>query len=166
MTSWCLLGLGTPLRRDDGIGIRILKEIQKSAHEAIKGVDCIDGGTGGFSLLHLISQYEVVIVLDAVYYGGKPGQVHLFSEDEIKSVKEPCWSSTHGLDFLDVLRMAREIDTKPKTVYVIGIQPYTVSTGNSLSPVIEQQLTHILNTVLSMLQQIRTDHKNNQEGNS
>lgn len=159
MSKNCIIGLGNPLRRDDGIGIRLLQEIKQEHPEITQAFDCIDGGTGGFRLLHTIVHYKMVVLLDAVNFQGKPGEIRVFHEHDVQSTKGACWSSTHGIDMLDVVRMARELETKPDTVIFIGIQPKDISTGETLSLELENQIPMLKKTLLSSLRNIINKEK-------
>ena len=159
MKPACVLALGNPLRRDDSLGIRLLDELKKDQLAFLKGVDLVDGGTGGFSLLHVIKKYDLVIILDAVDFHGTTGEIRVFQEQDVNSVKAVCWSSTHGIDMLDVLRMAEEIGEKPKKIVFIGIQPKDISSGEGLSIEIDKQFSTIKKEVYSYIQTIVKEQK-------
>jgi len=44
-----VLGLGNVLMGDEGIGVYVVRAIEE--HPLPPGVECLDGGTGGFTLL-------------------------------------------------------------------------------------------------------------------
>ena len=58
-----VLGLGNVIMGDEGIGVYVVKEIEKHALPA--GVECMDGGTGGFVLLGPLQNADHVILIDA-----------------------------------------------------------------------------------------------------
>ena len=55
-----VLGLGNVLMGDEGIGVYVVRELEEQTLPA--GVECLDGGTGGFTLLE-IGIALVVLVL-------------------------------------------------------------------------------------------------------
>ncbi len=74
---------------------------------------------------------DVVLVIDALEFGGQPGQVRLIGSDEV-SGQGP---STHGpapIAFLDVLNMMH-----PCRRLVLGIQPKSVRFGETMCPEVE-----------------------------
>ena len=48
-----IIGVGNPLRRDDGIGIVLLEKLIEKKSDLPEGIEYIDGGTGGMNLLHI-----------------------------------------------------------------------------------------------------------------
>jgi hydrogenase maturation protease len=144
-----VIGLGNPLRRDDGIGIILLEQLQKQKKEFPKNVEFIDGGTGGMTLLHIFVGFEIVLIIDAVDFKGRPGDIRLFTLDEIYSRKAPVRLSTHESDFIKVLQLSKELNELPSKLFVFGIQPTDVSHGIGLS----KELTTVLNNLLKKLTQ-------------
>jgi hydrogenase maturation protease len=68
-----VLGLGNIIMGDEGIGVYVVKEIEK--HTLPAGVECMDGGTGGFVLLGAMQNADHVILIDAAADGNEPGTV-------------------------------------------------------------------------------------------
>ena len=52
MKKIAVIGIGNPLRSDDGIGIVLIEKLIENKESFSKNVDFLDGGTGGFNLLH------------------------------------------------------------------------------------------------------------------
>lgn len=151
-----IIGLGNPLRRDDGIGIELLGFLQKQKNLSYKDADLIDAGTGGMNLLHLLSHFDVVILVDAVDFKGKPGETRLFTLAEIQQKKTPIQLSTHESDFINVLAFSKQLNELPRRLYVFGVQPYDLSFGIGLSaqlkkrlPIIKKSLNKEIQKVLS-----------------
>ena len=44
-----VLGLGNVIMGDEGVGVHVVRALEK--HTLPAGVECLDGGTGGFILL-------------------------------------------------------------------------------------------------------------------
>jgi hydrogenase maturation protease len=89
-----IIGLGNPLRRDDGIGLLLLQHLQTQKKNLPKNIEYIDGGTSGMNLLHLLAQFDVVMLIDAVDFKGKPGDARVFSLNDIQNQKKPI--PAHG----------------------------------------------------------------------
>jgi len=51
------------------------------------------------NLLHLLAQFDTVMLIDAVDFQGKPGDVRVFSLKDIQSQKKTTILSTHDSDF-------------------------------------------------------------------
>lgn len=139
-----VLGIGNPLRRDDGVGIRVIQLMQ--AKGKYPSIDIIDGGTSPdlFSLLD--EDTEKLIVVDALRTGGTPGHIFRLKLNESNIAEEPA-SSMHGLGLLDSLKMMVRLGIKPPEVTIIGIEPCDVSNGLNLSPQIEAMIPDLIAAV-------------------
>jgi hydrogenase maturation protease len=135
-----IIGIGNLLRKDDGVGIVLLERLQKQKKELLKNIEFIDGGTGGMNLLHLLAQFDIVLLIDAVDFKARPGQARVFSLKDIQSQKKPVMMSTHDSDFLNLLRLSQELKELPETLVIFGVQPRDISHGMGLSKEIEMVL--------------------------
>jgi len=132
-----IIGLGNPLRHDDGIGLVLLQHLQTKKKNLPKNIEYIDGGTGGMKLLHLLAEFDAVLLIDAVDFKGKPSDARVFSLKDIQSQKKPMILSTHDSDFLNIIRLSKELKELPETLVIFGVQPQDVSHGVGLSKEME-----------------------------
>jgi hydrogenase maturation protease len=119
-----VLGVGNVLLGDEGVGVRVVEELEKICRPP-PNVTFYDGGTGGLSLLPIIEEADYLIVVDAVLVGEPPGTVVRFSIDDLPANLERRISG-HELGVIDVLAMAEILGKRPPTV-VIGIQPRDIT---------------------------------------
>ena len=70
-----VLGLGNILLGDEGVGVHVVEELRRSG--GLPGVELVDGGTAGFSLLPFFDGAGLVVVVDAAADGAPPGTVTL-----------------------------------------------------------------------------------------
>jgi hydrogenase maturation protease len=68
-----VLGLGNVLMGDEGVGVHVVRAVEKHALPA--NVDCLDGGTGGFTLLEPLQEAGRIILIDAAADGNPIGTV-------------------------------------------------------------------------------------------
>jgi hydrogenase maturation protease len=68
-----VLGLGNVLMGDEGIGVYVLRALEK--HPLPANIECLDGGTGGFTLLEPLENAERIILIDAAADGNPVGTV-------------------------------------------------------------------------------------------
>lgn len=68
-----VLGLGNILMGDEGVGVHVVRALER--RPLPPGVECLDGGTGGFVLLEPLEKAERVILIDAAADGNSPGTV-------------------------------------------------------------------------------------------
>lgn len=142
-----VIGLGNPLQQDDGIGIVLVNKLNEQKNNLPPTIEYIDGGTGGMSLLHLFTRFDLVFILDAVDFGGKPAETRLCTPDELLSKKTPVMVSTHETDVMNVLRLAKELNQYPQELYIFGVQPKTISPGMRLSLELERAVPLLVETV-------------------
>jgi hydrogenase maturation protease len=138
-----VIGLGNPLRGDDGVGIVLIKRLQMQKKHFPKNICFFDGGTGGMNLIHLLAKFECVLIIDAVDFQGHPAEVRVFGLDAILSKKKQMKTSTHDPDFINVLRVSKELKELPETLVLFGVQPHDVSHGLGLSRGIESALDEV-----------------------
>jgi len=106
------------------------------------------------NLLHLLAQFDIVMLIDAVDFQGKPGDVRVFSLKDIQSQKKPMILSIHDSDFLNILRLSQELEELPETLVIFGIQPRDVSHGLGLSKEIEMILDDLYLKVQKEIQNL------------
>ena len=68
-----VLGLGNVIMGDEGIGVHVVRAIEKQ--KLPEGVECMDGGTGGFVLLEPMQSAGRVVLIDAAADGNPLGTV-------------------------------------------------------------------------------------------
>jgi len=119
-----LAGVGNVLRGDDGFGIEVLNELQRTL--AVDGVEFFESGIAGISLVQkLMDGFDALIIIDALDRGGAPGQVYVL-EPDAESLRTP--PSTHEATDLHqadpevVLRMATALHVLPPRAWIVGCQ--------------------------------------------
>jgi hydrogenase maturation protease len=158
-----IIGLGNPLRRDDGIGLELLRCLQKHKNEFDQNIEYIDGGIGGLHLLHLFPRFDLVLFIDAVDFKGAPGETRVFSLHDLLSKKTPVLASSHVTDFIDIIALSRELNELPRDLFVFGVQPSDVSFGQGLSEELQLLVEELCGKLCARLQEILIKHEKNHE---
>jgi hydrogenase maturation protease len=138
-----IIGVGNPLRRDDGIGIVLLEKIIEKKNDLPEGIEYIDGGTGGMNLLHILALFDVALIIDAVNFNGRPGESKLFKSEDICSKKSSINMSTHETDILKIINLSKELGEAPNNLFVFGVQPKDTSHGDDLSPELQKAVSSL-----------------------
>ena len=76
-----VMGIGNLLKGDDGFGVRVVEALGQC--DLPTDVECIDGGTGGPTLMVHFDEAEVLILIDAADLKSEPGTLRVFSLDDI-----------------------------------------------------------------------------------
>ncbi len=149
-----ILGLGNPLRGDDGVGCRMVEELTR--WELPPGVHVLDGGAGGLGLLDLMEGWKRVVIVDAAEMGQKPGEFVRFSPADVRlasaSDRPSAGSghrfSLHHAGLSEVLTLADALDRTLPEMVIFGVQPARVGWGEGLSPAVEAALPALIAAVL------------------
>jgi len=124
-----VIGLGSPLMGDDGLGIVALERLRPFARDT---VELIDGGTWGMNLLHLVESADRLLLLDAIDAGKAPGEPIELVDAEVPRYFA-AKLSPHEIDLRDVLALAELRGALPGEIVALGIQPGEVVMGTELT---------------------------------
>ncbi|MCQ1534999.1 hydrogenase maturation protease [Methanosarcina sp. KYL-1] len=117
-----ILGCGSPLMGDDGVGLKVVEALKKTELEGLEGLEIIDAGVCGLDLLNLLDGARKVIIVDAILTGSLTGSIHRFNgRDLIESDSPSVLVSVHDLSISDVLRIGEQVQDLPEIV-VFGIE--------------------------------------------
>ncbi len=144
-TPLLILGLGNLLCTDDGVGAvavhRVLRE-----YDAPAGVQVLDGGTLGLSLLPLLEDADAAILVDAIR-GEGPGTLVRIEGDEVAPAVA-ARLSVHQVGVADLLDGARLLGRCPPRLVLVGIVPADLSLGIALSPAVAAGLPRLVAAVV------------------
>lgn len=155
-----IIGVGNPLRKDDGIGIVLLHHMKNAAKLNPDSLSFIDGGTGGMNVLHVCNKFDVVVFLDAVDFKANPGETRFFSIDNIKSNKQVSSVSTHHEDLFQIIRIGQKIGECPNKVFVFGVQPADIGFGEGLTEQINGKIEDIILSMKKYILKVIEEYNN------
>lgn len=148
MSDIAVLGLGNELFTDEGVGIVAAREL---ASFALPGVEVIDGGTLGLSLLPSIEGRAGLLVLDSVMVeGGEPGDVVVYGGEELRREARLLYSA-HQLGVNEVLAAADFMGRSPEKLAAVGMVPSSLDTGYGLSDVATGSLPAMIEAAVEVL---------------
>jgi hydrogenase maturation protease len=142
-----IIGLGNPLRGDDGVGITVARALAERVLP--DGVEVVDGGTQGLGLVNVMEGRQRVILVDAADVGQAPGQFVRFALDEARLRGEDQPLSVHAAGLREALLLAQALGTLPDQIIIFGVQPASVDWDEALSPKIEATLPALVEAVLA-----------------
>ncbi len=136
-----ILGVGNVLKGDDAVGPRLCERLSGSLSAVV-----IDGGTAPENHIRPIqkAEPEVLLIVDAIDFGGSPGQIRLFELAEITRFA----FSTHTLSlhlFIDLLQGDRPLDVR-----LVGIQAGPRKLGEGLSPAMQEAVETLSDTFTTL----------------
>jgi len=145
-TPTVVLGLGNPLMADEGIGVVLLERFRRIA-DRHPGVEFIDAGTGGMSVLHWIEGRRKAVIVDCAFMGCEPGTIRRFTPDQVRSSKALAHQSLHEADLMRILVLAEQLGQCPEEIVIFGIQPETVEPRQGLSDVLKRNVERYLDEI-------------------
>jgi len=143
-----VIGIGNILMGDDGAGVKVLGLLPDNLPE---GISIIELATGGMTLLHELEGLDIAVIVDAVDYDGKPGEVRIFRPEEVESIKTLGYS-LHDIDILKVLEIAKKMNTIPKEIFIAAIQPVNLSFTEELTPEVEARLPELASKIMELIE--------------
>lgn len=144
-----VMGVGSILMTDEGLGIRAIEELQKR-YRFPGNVELLDGGTSGIELLSYISGRDLLIIIDAIRADHPPGTV-LRIEGEDAPARFVTRISPHQLGLSDLLAAATLTDELPKRLILFGIEPKDIVMGIGLSDEVRNSMDHLVEVVVEEL---------------
>jgi hydrogenase maturation protease len=145
-----VMGIGNPLMRDEGIGVRVIEEIMTSL-EFPENVEVVDAGTMGMSILHILQSCDYLLVVDAIDgTDEEPGTVVRLSPQDL--APNQVMHSLHDMRLTDVLDAAMLSGRAPESADCIGIQIADIGGMEiGLTPAVEAALPAAVDAVLTVL---------------
>lgn len=143
-----ILGLGHPLRRDDGLGLYVLCELEARCAPFADLLAC--GQEVLRWLDHLINRPQL-IVLDALDNGYPPGTVIRLvkSGQGLLDILSLNQAHSHDNNLGLALALIRQKGVPLPTVIVYGIQPADVTLGNGLTPCVAKAADFLVKQLLA-----------------
>jgi len=119
-----ILCIGNIERGDDGLGVRLAMMIKDKAP-----FEVIDAGTAPENWTGVVTRLkpDTIIMVDAICFEGKPGDMRIFSGEELGSGK----ISTHDVSLkllIEYLKASIKAD-----IYILGIKPASNELGEDIS---------------------------------
>ncbi len=151
--SVLLLGIGNVLWADEGFGVRAVESINRK-YQFSDNVVLMDGGTQGIYLIQHVQAADILIVFDAIDYGLTPGTLKMIEGDAVPNFMGAKKMSLHQTGFQEVLAMARMLDSYPRQLLLIGVQPAVLEDfGGSLRPEVKAQIDPAIKAAIGYLSQ-------------
>ncbi|OAA93714.1 hydrogenase maturation protease [Clostridium coskatii] len=138
-----VVALGNILMEDDGIGIKVLENIEEElAHNHIES---IIGETDVEYCISQVKDGDFIFIIDASYNGKVPGTITVASLQDYKC-KKKCYTQ-HSYSFIDLIG----VYYKSLTGFIIEIEVASVSFKLGLSYNLQNKLKAISKDVLKSI---------------
>jgi len=142
-----IIGIGNPLCGDDGIGVAVVERLLQAALP--EGVEVIDGGLGGLSLIDYFEDVPHVILVDAVDFAASPGEIAHFRLADKEFDLQGSLQQLHA-GLAPLLALVDSLELCPR-VELVAVQPLNTAAGEPLSPLLSSSLERIEATIRNLL---------------
>lgn len=144
-----ILGVGNEKMGDEGVGVRIARELHNS-FVFPDAVEVVDGGIDGLSLLPLIRTATEVVIIDSVDRSAKPGSIFMFNSEEMR-LADARQLSSHDDGIIAAINAATELGEHFDAM-VIGVQPKSNDRfGSGLSKPVTKNMNRVIEIILDLL---------------
>jgi hydrogenase maturation protease len=145
MAELLVLGLGNLLLTDDGLGPAAVRELERR-FVAPAGVEILDGGTLGLSLLGELSEARAAILVDAVAADAPAGSFVRLDGDEVAPAAA-ARLSPHQVGVADLIGAAQLLGRQPPRMILLGLVPQSLELGVGCSPPVAANLEGLVTRV-------------------
>jgi hydrogenase 3 maturation protease len=140
-----IIGVGNPLRGDDGVGMKILEYLEDMD---LPDVMLLNTETVPEAFTGKVSEYEPthVLLVDAANFRGEPGDAKLISSAQIGGTAV----STHSLPLtIFITYIEKTLNVKVK---LLGIQPKRIEFYTEMTPELEEASKKISEILIKILE--------------
>jgi len=133
-SSILIIGVGSPYRCDDSVGLFIIKSLENIQS---KYVHLMERSGEGFDLMDAWKNYDYIFLIDAVQSGKPPGTIHRINAKEEKVPTEFFHYSTHAFGVAEAVEMARTLGELPENLFIFGIEGKNFNMGHDMSTAVK-----------------------------
>lgn len=152
-----VIGVGNLYRRDDGVGVEVLRRLEELAAGGIRLVES-DGEPA--DIIEIWAGARLAVVVDAVRGMGAPGSVHRWetpaggpgmATTADLGPSRPAIAATHSLGIGHALALGAAVDRLPRHLVVIGVEAGDLGMGPGLSPPVAAAAETVARSLLDTL---------------
>ncbi len=150
-----VLGLGNILMGDEGVGVHVLRALEKRV--LLEDVECLDGGTGGFVLLEPLQNADRIVMIDAASDDNPVGTITRTTPRF--SSEYPPTLTAHDVGVKDLLDIFYTLGGSCEVVlYAIAIDPHQ-KINLSMSPTVAKAADEAVELVAAELERFAGLHR-------
>ena len=143
-----VIGAGNVVFCDDGLGVHAARLLQDDTRLP-GGVEILDGGTLGLTLLPYVMGASHVLILDAIDVDEPPGTLIRMTGSELLDMSRG--RSAHQLGVVDLVAALGLVSKELPEIVILGAQPARTDWGARLSSQLEPALAPLAERALAQL---------------
>ncbi len=148
--SRLLLGIGSPIVCDDGLGFRVVEEVKAMG---LPDLDVDQQSVSGLDLIEIMMDYKRVVVVDAIVTGQYPaGTVMVLEPEDFKNTLHG--TNPHEVNIHMAIELGRRLSPErmPRDIRFVAMEVKDVWTvSETLTEDVERAVPQAVRTVLELL---------------
>ncbi len=149
-----ILGLGNPILTDDGVGLRVAKELEGRLDQQAATV--METSLAGLNMLDLLAGYDRAIIIDAIQtIGGKAGQIYRLDIGAFNATRHAA--SAHDVNLATALALGKRLGLAlPQQIDIFAIEVADTSTfSEECTPDVRQAIPVCVKMIIK---ELKGDH--------
>ncbi|MFZ1080311.1 MAG: hydrogenase maturation protease [Candidatus Kryptoniota bacterium] len=151
-----IVGIGNRFRGDDAVGLLMVKSLSGKVGPEIKTVELEGDQT---CLLKLMQTTDAMIIVDAVQSSAPAGTMFRIDASSEPLPQDFHAFTTHSIDSVQAIELARAMNRLPKKVIVYGITGKDYSYSEKLSPQMEESIEIVRRNILGEIDHIQKNEQ-------
>lgn len=128
-----LVGVGNPMRNDDGVGLRIIRELAKRYPATSNHFVIHSPNKRAESTISAIDyEKDKALIVDAVEFNSRPGSIVFTTLSDSRY----GFFATHNIPLKSIPSVSSHLDR----IFVLGIQPLNIQVGERLSRPVQESM--------------------------
>ncbi len=145
-----ILGMGSPILSDDGVGIWVAKALEGRLNQ--QEITVMETSMAGLNLLDLLVNFDRAIIIDAIQtVGGKVGQIYRLEPEALVATRHAA--SPHDVNFATALELGNRLGLAlPQQIIIFAIEVEDVTTfSEECTPEVERAIPVCVEKVIQEL---------------
>lgn len=151
MRKLLVIGIGSMIMKDDGIGSRVVEAIKDRLKDY--DIESVVGETDFHYCFGRISMEDFIIIIDASYHGIKPGTLNIMELEEALRYRSKL-RTQHEFSLFDMI----DQNLPEAKGCFIGIEVAEVGFGYELSKILNENFQNICDAVLEEIIKIKEEN--------
>ena len=147
-----VLGLGNPDRGDDGIGVRVARQLAGRLSPDVELLTC---QSDMLSLIEDWAGIDALVCIDATTTMGTPGRVHRIDLATGELPLDIISTSSHALGLGEAIHLARALQRAPRHIVVYAIEGSCFDRGAPLSAAVTAAAEEVVDQVVADVDRLR-----------
>jgi hydrogenase maturation protease len=150
-----VVGLGNPILGDDGVGWKVVEEVEKRlAPDSPVDFECLS--LGGLGLMERMIGYQRVILVDAFASDNQSGAIMVLKLNDLPNYSAFHTASAHDTSLQNAIALGRTMGAQlPDDVDIVGIATNCIHDfSEELSPSVAEAVQFAAKIVIDLLGQV------------